>query len=107
MNVERRKFGRASSTRKIQQIVDDVRGAISLPSNFFQQGMLGIVFRQHVQEHLGVRRNTGERGVNFVRDAGGEQSDRRKLFTLLKLIFETQTLSHIFKNNQGSRLFLG
>ena len=106
MNVERRELGRATGTRKVQKVVNDVCRPVRLPPNLLQQGVLRIVLRQHVQKHLRVRRDSGERRVHFVRDAGGEQTDGRKFLALLQLIFKTQTFRYIFENHECAGLLL-
>ena len=40
--------------------------------DFLEQGMLGIVFRQHTEQHLRVGRHARQRRVYFVRDTRGQ-----------------------------------
>src|SRR4051794_29270313 len=68
--------------------------------------MLRIVFVEHAQQHLRVRRNTGQRRVHFVRHAGGQQTNRRELLALLQLLFESNAGGDVFKHNKRARLSL-
>ncbi len=68
--------------------------------------MLRIVFVEHAQQHLRVRRNTGQRRVHFVRDACGQQTNRRELLALLQLLFERDSRRDVFKYNKRAPLSL-
>src|SRR5712692_2455972 len=105
VNIESRKLGGAPGARKIQKFVDYLAGAVSLAADFFEQRVLGIVFRQHAQQHLRVRRNTSQRRIDLVGYAGRQQTDRRQFLALLQLLFQLQSLSNVLKNHQRAGLF--
>ena len=62
---------------KVQQAVDDFGRAEGLLGNLFEDWQEAGVVAELFGEHLGVAGNDGQRRVDFVGDAGGEQSDRR------------------------------
>src|SRR5919206_2723955 len=68
--------------------------------------MLRIVFVEHAQQHLRVRRNAGQRRVDFVRYACGQQTNRRELLALLQLLFESDAGGDVFEHNERTRLSL-
>jgi hypothetical protein len=51
-------------------------------------------------QHLDVIRDHRERRVDFVRDAGGEQSERREFLVLQHLFFEADTLGDVVEQDQ-------
>ena len=75
-------------TRKIEQAVDDLRRAERLTLNLLEHLVDGIVGVGAFEQHLREARDAGQRRVHFVRDAGGEQPDRRHLFRDLELFLE-------------------
>src|SRR5258705_10425415 len=68
--------------------------------------MLGIAFGEHSQQHLRVRRNSGERCVHFVSYTCCEQPNGRKFFALLQLLFQAYSRCNIFEDNQSPGLTL-
>src|SRR6185503_8640407 len=68
--------------------------------------MLRIVFVEHAQQHLRVRRNTSQRRVHFVRHTCSQQTNRRELLALLQLLFESDAGGDVFQHNERTRLSL-
>ena len=73
---------------QVQQPVDDLRGAERLPLDLFQHLRPGIVLVGALEQHLREARDAGQRRIDFVRHARGEQSDRRHLLGNLELLLE-------------------
>ena len=68
---------RATRAREVEQIVDDLRSAERLPRNFFEQcSSLGISL-QLFRQHLRIGRNDGKGRIHLMRDACGQQANRR------------------------------
>ena len=53
-------------------------------------------------EHLGVAGDDGERGVDLVRDAGGEQADGGELFGLGELRFELDAVGDVVDQDDAA-----
>ena len=68
------KFG-AAGARKVQQVIHNLGCAESLFGDFFQQLRLFLVAMELLGEHLRVAGDHGQRRINFMRNAGGQQSD--------------------------------
>ena len=73
---------RSAGAREIQQVVDDLRRAERLPRNLFQQPRFLRIALQLLGQHLRVGRNHGQRRIHFMRHAGRQQTNRRKLVRL-------------------------
>ena len=79
----------AAGAGEVEQAVDDLGGA---------EGLLGDLFEQRGEasgrracacvQHLGIAGDDGERRVDLVGDAGGEQADGGELLGLGELGFE-------------------
>src|SRR3954453_23434730 len=64
-------IGRRSGTGEVQQPVDNLRGAESLPFDLLEEDGSRVVRIGTVEQHLRETRDAGERRVDFVGDAGG------------------------------------
>ena len=73
-------------------------------SIFSSSCVLRIVGRRSLEQHLRERRDAGERRVHFVRDAGGEQADRRHLLRQPQLLFEVGALGHVLEHDDPAGL---
>ncbi len=66
---------RGAGAREIQQVVDDLRSAEGLARDFFQQrAELGVAI-DLLGQHLRVAGDDGQRRIDFMRHAGGQQAD--------------------------------
>ena len=80
---------RGGGAREVQQPVGDFRGAEALLRDLVEHGPQSIVgvrvAAQLLGEHLRVGRDDGQRSVDLVRDAGGQQADGAELVGLRQL----------------------
>ena len=74
--------------RQVQQAVDDLRGAERLPLDLLEQPRARVLRVGALEQHLREARDAGQRRVDLVRDAGGQQADRRHLLGDLQLLLE-------------------
>ena len=74
--------------RQVQQAVDDLRRAERLPLDLLEQPRPRILGIGALEQHLREARDAGQRRVHLVRDAGGQQADRRHLLGDLQLLLE-------------------
>ena len=79
---------RRGRPREVQQAVDDLRGPERLAFDLLEQPRARILGIGALQQHLREARDAGQRRVHLVRDAGGEQADRRHLLGDLQLLLE-------------------
>src|SRR5262249_47944127 len=93
---------RAAGAREVEQIVDDLGGAEGLRRDFFEQWREAFVAAQLFGEHLRIGRDDGERGIDFVRDSGGEQTDGGEFFCLAELCFEFGALGDVVEKDDAS-----
>ena len=89
--------------RQVEQAVDDAGGAERLLLDLLEQrrariGRIGVL-----EQHLRVARNAGQRRVDLVRDAGGEQAERRHLLRDAQLLFHLRALGDVFEDDDGAR----
>ncbi len=75
----------AAGAGEVQQAVDDLRCAEGLAGDAIEQRGQAFVAAQLLGQHLGVAGDDGERGIDLMRDAGGQQADGGKLFRLREL----------------------
>src|ERR1700761_7031107 len=75
--------------REVEQTVDDLRGAEGLLRNLLEDGLQTrvrcLIGAELLAEHLGIAGDDGQRCVDLVRDAGGEQAYGGELFGLREL----------------------
>src|SRR5471030_235526 len=93
-------IGRRAGPGEVQQAVDDLRGAERLPFDLLEQdgpriGRIGA-FEKHLREAGDAR----ERRVDLVRDARGQQTDRRHLLGDLELFFELHAVGDVLDDHQ-------
>ena len=91
---------RRAGTRQVEQPVDDLGGAERLPLDLLEQHGLRIVRIGAFEQHLREARDAGQRRVDLVRDAGGEQADRRHLLGNLQLLFEAHAVGDVLDQQQ-------
>ena len=65
----------SAGAREIQQAVDDLRSTEGLVRDLLQQGRALLITLKLLGEHLRVRRDNRQRRIDFMSDAGREQSD--------------------------------
>ena len=87
---------------EIQQATGDLRGAEALLRNLFKHRTEASVTAQLLGEHLRVRRDDGERRVDFVSYAGGEKSDGTELVGLGELILEGDALGDVVDEDDAT-----
>ena len=73
--VDLGELGRAARAREVEEVVDDAGGAVGLAANLLEERVLRVGLGEHAEEHLRVGRDSRERRVYLVRDAGREQAD--------------------------------
>ena len=95
---------RGGSTREVQQRIDDLAGPESLFGNLFQQNRLLHVATQLLGQHLGIGGDNGERRVDFMRYASGQQADGAKLIGLHQLALEFRTLRDVVEQDDAADL---
>src|ERR1035441_1706648 len=92
----------ARRAREVQQAVDDLGGAESLPRDLVQQfGFLGIATYLFCQ-HLGIRRDYGEWRIDLVRHTRGQQADGGELLGLCELGFEFDALGDVVHDDEAA-----
>ena len=65
---------RGAGPRKIQQVIHDFRRPERLLGDLLEQLVPGIFRRDFLTQHLRITRDDGERRIDFVCNAGGEQT---------------------------------
>src|SRR5262249_10556263 len=90
----------AAGAREVQQVADDLGSAERLARNLFQQPSLLRIGFQLFREHLRIRRNHRQRRVDFVRNAGGQQTNRGELVGLRELRLQFDTLGNVIHDDQ-------
>ena len=88
--------------RQVQQAVDDLRGAERLPLDLLEHLRPRIVGLGALEQHLREARDAGQRRVHLVRDAGGEQADRRHLLRDLQLLLELHARGDVLDDDDGA-----
>ena len=97
----RDEFG-GRGAREIQQRVDDFAGAEGLLGDFFEQrGFFGVA-RNLFGEHLRVGGDHGQRRVDFMRDAGGQQSDGAEFVGLDQAALEFGAVGDVVEDDQAA-----
>src|ERR1017187_2802078 len=92
----------ARRAREVQQAVDDLGGAESLPRDLVQQfGFLGIATYLFCQ-HLGIRRDYGEWRIDLVGHTRRQQSDGGELFRLGELRFQLDAFGDVVHDDQAA-----
>ena len=81
--------------RKLQKVVDDVGGPERLLDNLFQKNPLRVTGGDHFSQHLRLRRNHSQRGVDLVSHTGSQHADGRKLFGLCHLVLQPHTVRDV------------
>ena len=99
VDVHFRELG-AAGAREIEQVADDLRRAERLPRDLFEQPRFLRIGLQLLRQHLRVRRDHRQRRVDFMRDSGRQQSDRRELVGLRKLRFQFHALGDVVHDDQ-------
>ena len=106
VEVDRRPLRRIGGvgTRQREQAVDDARGAERLLLDLLEQLGARIARVGLLEQHLRVARDAGERRVDLVRDARGEQAERGHLLGDAQLLFELRALGDVLEDDDGARL---
>ena len=68
-------------------------------SIFSSSGVRGSAGSALFEQHLRVAGDAGQRRVDFVRDAGGEQAERRHLLGDAQLLFELRPLGDVLEDH--------
>ncbi len=92
---------RGRRAREIQQRIDNLAGAESLPRDLFQNARLLLIFRHLLGQHLGVGRNHGERRIHLMRHARRKQPDTRKLVGLHQAALQFGAIRHVVEDHQA------
>ena len=92
----------AAGAGEVEQAVDDLGGAEGLLGDLFEHGREALVVAHVLGEHLGVAGDDGERRVDLVRDAGGEQADGRELLGLGELGFELDAVGDVVDQDDAA-----
>ena len=71
-----------------------------MPRDFFQQRSSLVISLQLFRQHLRIGRNNGKGRIDFMRDACGQQANRRKLVSLGELRFQFYSLSDVVHDDQ-------
>ena len=90
---------RGVGPRQVEQPVDDARGAEGLLLDLLEQRRPRIRRIGVLEQHLRVARDAGERRVDLVRHAGGEQAQRGHLFRDAQLLFHLRALGDVFEDH--------
>ena len=85
--------------RQVQQPVDDLRGAERLPLDLLEQPRPRILGIGALEQHLREARDAGQRRVDLVRHAGGQQADRRHLLGDLQLLLELHARGDVLEDD--------
>ena len=88
--------------REIQQAVGDLGGAEALLRDLFEHGAEARIAAHLLGEHLRIGGDDGERRVDFVGDAGGEQADGAELVGLGELRFERDALGDVVDEDDAA-----
>src|SRR5208282_107868 len=91
---------RARGAGKVQQIIDNLRSAERLLGDFLEHPRFLRIRLQLLRQHLGVGGDYRQRRIHFVRHAGGQQSDGRKLVGLGELDFKFDPLRDVVHDYQ-------
>ena len=94
-----------SGARKVQKIIDDFAGAKRLLDDFVDDGVARITVRHLLRQHLDVVGDDGQRRVDFMRDARGQQSKGRQLLGLGQLFFHAVALGDVVEQQQAPDAF--
>src|SRR5437868_4304624 len=100
IDVDLRKFG-AAGPGEVQQIVDDLGRAESLARDLLEQRRFFLVTRNLLGKHLRVGGDYGERRIDLVCDAGGEQADGRHFLRLRELRFEADAFGDVVDDDDA------
>ena len=73
---------RAAGAREVEQAIDDLRGAEGLLRDLFEHRGEPLIVAHVLGQHLRVAGDDGQRRVDLVRDAGGQQADGGELLRL-------------------------
>ena len=87
----------------VQQAVDDLGGAECLALDLLEQHRPRIQRIGALEQHLREARDAGQRRVDFVRDAGRQQADRRHLLRDLQLLLEPDAVGHVLEQQNRAR----
>src|SRR5579859_2480212 len=87
---------------EVQEAVGDLGGAEGLLGNTLKQRRKPFVAAHLLGEHLGVAADDGERGVDLVGNAGGEQADGGELVGLRELRFEGDALGDVIDKHDAA-----
>ena len=72
-------------------------------SIFSSSGVRGSAGIGLLEQHLRVARDAGQRRVDLVRDAGGEQAERRHLLRDAQLLFQLRALGDVLEDDDACR----
>ncbi len=101
VQVEAGELGSAGA-REVEQAVDDLGGAEGLLRDLFEDGGEAFVVAHVLGQHLGVAGDDGERRVDLVRDASGEQADGGELFRLGELCLELDAVGDVVDQDDAA-----
>ena len=87
---------------EVEQAVGDFGGAEALLRDLVEHRAEAGVAAQLLGEHLGIRRDDGERGVDFMGHAGGEQADGAELVCLGELGFKRDALGDVVDQDDAA-----
>src|SRR5271170_5947293 len=96
-----------AGAREIQQVVHDFARAEGLLHDFFDDGLPRVAVRHLLAEHLNVIGDDRQRRVDFVRDAGRQETERGELLGLRHLLFHTFALGYVIKEQETADAFGG
>src|SRR5437867_1187874 len=92
----------AAHARELEQAVDNLGSPKRLLDDAIKSFRARVVGRDLPHQHLRLRSDHGERGVDFVSDARGKQPDRRELFGLDELVFQLDALREVVQDHEAS-----
>ena len=87
---------------EVEQAVGDFGGAEALLGDLVEHRAEARIAAQLLGEHLRVGGDDGQRGVDLVGDAGGEQADGAELVGLGELGFERDALGDVVDQNDAA-----
>ena len=101
IQIESRELGCAGAG-KVEQAVDDFRGAEGLLRDLVQQRRHPLIAAHLLGQHLRVGGDDGQRSVDFMRHAGGQQPDGGELVGLRELCFQLHALGDVIDDNDAA-----
>ena len=90
---------RTTLAREVEQVVHDLRCALGLSLDLVEKRRLGITSLGLILQHLGKAADAGERRVDFVGHAGGQEAKSRHLLLELKLGLELDPCGDVLEDH--------